>query len=86
MNEEHNKAIELLATYLSGSNVAAASIGLQLGGHALTLAQPYFALREALGVRGYASREEALNILREAFATRTEDTPNPPCSLGESDA
>lgn len=54
----------LLATYLTGSNVAAASIGLELGGHAKTLAEPFFALRRALGIEGYVTRDEVLDILR----------------------
>lgn len=62
-----SKAIDLLATYLTGSNVAAASIGLELGGHCLTMAQPYFALREALGITGYTNREETIAILNKAF-------------------
>jgi hypothetical protein len=59
-----DKILEHLATYLSGSNVAAASVGLELGGHARMLAEPYFALRNALGISGYASRDEVLAILR----------------------
>lgn len=55
---------DLLATYLTGSNVAAASIALELGGHARLLAEPFFALREALGIKGYMSRDEALAALR----------------------
>ncbi len=59
---------EHLATYLTGSNVAAASIALELGGHGWTMAAPYFALREALGITGYACRDEAL----AALALKTE--------------
>lgn len=66
------RAIELLATYLTGSNVAAASIALQIGGHAMTMAQPYFALREALGVTGYATREEAIVALQAAFSGKAK--------------
>jgi hypothetical protein len=55
------RAKELLATYLTGSNVAAASIALQLGGHARTMAEPFF-----------ASRDEALAALARTPAQEGE--------------
>lgn len=73
---DSKKTIEQLATYFSGSNVAAASIGLQLGGHALTMAQPYFAMREALGITGYATHEEAVETLSALFAHLSEPPHN----------
>jgi hypothetical protein len=66
------RAKELLATYLTGSNVAAASIALQLGGHARTMAEPFFALRDALGIVGYMTRDEALAALARTPAQEGE--------------
>lgn len=62
--------VDQLASYFSGSMVAAASIGLQLGGHALTMAQPYFAMREALGIKGYATHEEAAAAIITAMHSK----------------
>lgn len=67
-NTQALKADEYLATYFSGSNVAAASIGLEIGGHAKLMADAFFRCRKALGIEGYASRDEIIALL-----TRTPD-------------
>jgi hypothetical protein len=60
MTPPKDKLLEQLASYFTG---------LQLGGHARTLAEPLFAMRSALGIEGYATREEAIAALRSRSQT-----------------
>ena len=59
-------AINLLANYFSGREVAAHSVGLSLEAHTMThkRAREFFDLRNAFGVRGYADAEEATRAIK----------------------
>jgi hypothetical protein len=52
-------ARQTLAIYLSGPLVAKHSMGLSLGGLNKTEADAFFCLRQAFGVSGYKSADEA---------------------------
>ena len=52
-------AIEALASYFSGPCVGLHSMGLTMPGAPRVAADAYFAARQAVGVQGYVSTEEA---------------------------
>lgn len=60
-------AVDSLAKYFTGSNVAHHSIGLQLNGQGRKPAETFFAVRAALGVKGYASETEAKRSIEETL-------------------
>lgn len=61
------KAIEALADFFSGAAVAHNSICLSLGGIHKTMAERFFDCRQALGLRYYERREEAVEIIKRTL-------------------
>jgi hypothetical protein len=62
-------AIDVLAEHFTGPLVAHNSICLQLGAPHATMARKFFETRKALGIEGYASKDQALAALRSALTT-----------------
>lgn len=62
--------IDHLATFLTGSRVALHSVGLQMRGTMRSEAEAFFALRNAFGVSGYMTRDEAVNAICAALESR----------------
>jgi hypothetical protein len=65
-------ALGQLADFLTGTSVGFLSVALGMsGGHPLTkTANRFFDLRKALGVHGYATKEEALPAIRAALGVQ----------------
>lgn len=62
--------IEQLAEYFTGPEVAVNSVGLAIPDGPLQLrkrAERFFAVREALGIEGYDSKEDAIEALRKSL-------------------
>ena len=66
------EAIDLLADHFTGGLVAHQSICLELGGPHSAMAKRFFRTREALGIRGYASKEEATATLAEKLGIKLD--------------
>lgn len=60
--------IKMLASYLGGGSQTFYSIGLQMGAPMPKYAGEFFKLRDAFGVKSYASVEEAEQQIRSAIA------------------
>lgn len=74
MSEEtREKAIEELAAYLSGPNVAFSSMSIGLSGELGKSAERFFELRKQFGVKGYATTTEAREKITTLLAKA--DTP-----------
>lgn len=58
--------IDALAEYLTGPCVAVHSIGLSLSGMPRVAADRFYEVRQALGVHGYATADEARTAIRAA--------------------
>lgn len=63
-----NRTIDVIAEHFTGAHVAHNSVCLQLGGPHGTMARSWFDTRENLGIRGYASKDEAVAALKKALA------------------
>lgn len=65
------QAIEKLAEFFTGSEVGHQSIALAMPPHGMQRlrerADAFFALRQALGVHGYASKEEAITVINRVL-------------------
>jgi hypothetical protein len=68
MSAKQPNPIFTLADYLSGPLVVEQSLALQAGGPGSQRARRFFALREAFGVTGYATREEAEGMILATLA------------------
>lgn len=62
-----------LADYFTGSCVAVHSMGLELQGMQRLSALRFFEARKALGIDGYASRDEALEAMRAALSLTSSE-------------
>lgn len=59
-----HEQIEALAGYLTDTQrVTYHSVALETSGRAKLEGRAFFALREALGIRGYATKEQAIAII-----------------------
>jgi hypothetical protein len=62
------ETIEAVAEYFTGPHVVHSSIGLQIGGTSTKMAKLFFDTREKLGIKGYATKEEAEAALIDNLA------------------
>lgn len=73
MSKKQPLAIEQLAEYFTGPDVAFFSICLEMPDGNMDLAgraKRFFAVRRALGIGGYANKEEALAAIERLFVQR----------------
>lgn len=59
-----DKVIDQLAEYFTGPVVVHNSIGLSVGGIQYKMAQRFFVVRDALGIVGYDTKEEAIRKIK----------------------
>lgn len=65
-----SESLVKLNEFLTGDLVSVASVSLSLSGPMRKWADEYFKLREALGVRGYMTPEEALPVIKSALGVK----------------
>ena len=65
------ETIDLIAEHFTGPLVVHNSIGLQLPGQSV-MAKRFFDTREALGIRGYATKEEATSTLAKKLGVKLD--------------
>jgi hypothetical protein len=70
---EKNETINLLAEHFTGPLVVDSSIRLQMGGSQAKMAKLFFDTRDKLGIRGYATKDEAAVLLRSALEQLTPE-------------
>jgi hypothetical protein len=63
-----DEQIRAVAKYFTGNSVVAYSIGLEMPTSAMhPVAKDYFAAREALGITGYITEDQAVNRIEHAI-------------------
>ena len=66
------ETIDLIAEHFTGPLVVHNSVSLEVGGMTKVMARRFFDTRAALGIRGYASKEEATATLAEKLGVNLD--------------
>ena len=63
----NDAVIAKLAWYFTGPDVAEHSINMAVGGRRMEVAKRFFAVRDALGIRGYPKADAAVQTIVNAL-------------------